>query len=245
MKFELKNFNVYTIICTVFMYLSGFGMVLGGLGAIGFGLVSGFAAGSYSTGSVFGPVIGLLVFLAFLVYAALYIVLGGFVIILANKYVARLNKSKELLDESLNPTEQLTILKDLERREFWIERLSIYPMLYISAFFMCVTIIMLPAGIVMFMFIQSQRRMDIIKNNVNFNAVEADTNTRVIQSNLILDEVKSKIKWEAFAYILAFITSILLIIGFVGLLLAIPNGASGPYKINPKNKNTSPFIFED
>lgn len=244
MKFDLKNFNVYTIICTVFMYLSGFGMVLGGLGAIGFGLIGGLAAGSNGT---FGPIAGVFIVLASLVYALLYIILGGFMIILANKYVARMNRSRELLDDSLNLQEQLTILKDLERREFWIERLSIYPMIYISAIFMICSIILLPAGVVLLMLVQSQRRMDIIKNNVNFNAFEADTTTKVIQSNLILDEVKSKIKWEAISYIVMFITGAVFFAGLAAVILTIPSATNSPYQTLPKNnkKNNNPFIIED
>jgi MFS family permease len=243
MKFELKNFNVYTIICTVFMYLSGFGMVLGGLSALGFGLIGGITAGSNST---FGPIAGLFILVAALVYALLYIILGGFMIILANKYVARMNRSRELLDDSLNSQEQLTILKDLERREFWIERLSIYPMVYISAIFMICSIVLLPAGVVLLMLVQSQRRMDIIKNNVNFNALEADTNTKVIQSNLILDEVKSKIKWEAISYIVMFVTGAVFFAGLIAVIIAVPKSTTGPYQTLPKNnKRNNPFIIED
>jgi hypothetical protein len=232
MENNLKNFTFYTILCSVFMYLAGFGFILFGIMCAIFGTVGGVSLLGVKNA---GPLGTLLLASMGILYAVIYGGLGVFMVILANKYNERLNRAKDLLVSGLSDMEQLTILKDLERREFWIERLSIYPTLYLSAFLLVTTVIFAPFGIILFFWTQAQKRMDSLKNNYNFNAQEADTSTRITNSTEILKEVQNKIKWEAWSYILSVIAIVVLIILVIILgigLASMIKDSGGPYKIN-------------
>jgi hypothetical protein len=211
---NLKSFNTYSLIVAIMLYIFAGISILGGIGYLAFGFIAAFGISGKS-----GMFAALLYLLLMIVVSAIYIGLSVFMIYQANHYLKRSGEAQKL--DMLDPSDasgQLTILKEIERREFWIERILYYPSLYLSAIIMCITIVFAPLGIITLLGLESQRKMDLLKNKFNFNSDVLPVEDRRDNSKQIFEYIQSKTKWEAWAYILGVLSLILFIVLMVAVM---------------------------
>jgi hypothetical protein len=234
---NLKNFRLYSLICAIAFFISGGSLLLAVIGYSIVGIIAVFASNNFF--------LGLILFLFFAVFIGIYALFGVYIIYFGNLYLKRSEVSKklELIEES-EVHQQLEVLKDIERREFWIERLIYYATAYLGSIVMICTLIFAPFGILSILWLESQRKMDRAKDKFNFNANEIDIVTKRDNSNEIFKLIQKKVKYEAWATILLVIGIILSIVGFVLMFSLAYNTVQKDYKPNTIQKNTMPKYFD-
>jgi hypothetical protein len=241
---NIKSFNAYSLIAAILIYISAGFVILTGLIYLVLGLLGSLGLiGASSSGGI--PILAVLFFvLIFIFIASIYIVFGVTLVFAANHYIKRSNETKKLIDSD-DQQEQLIILKEVERHEFWIERLMQYPVNYISGIFMICTIVFAPVGILMIMMTNTQRKMDLLKDKYNYGTDTLSVESKIENSNEIFKFINKKVQLQVWVAIAGLICSILFLSVSFTLLSQIKptsyyqNTLPGEYKNVPsefKNK---------
>ncbi len=216
MKENIKHFKNYSIFIAVVLYISGILGILGGIGTV---LLSFFLLAS---SVAVGPIFGITAFLIYLLIGLVYIAFSVFAYFVGNQYLKRGSEAQELLELTDDQKDrELTILKSIERREFWIERLLLYPSLYGGAAILIATIIFAPVGVFMILSAENQRKMDLLKDKYNFNTIDPTVDTKVVNSEEIFEHIKKKTKFDAWgiiASIICFFAFLVILIGAIAYL---------------------------
>jgi hypothetical protein len=242
---NIKSFNAYSLIAAILMYISAgflilFGLVYGVIGLLGsIGLLG-------ASGSAGIPIFVVLFFILLSIFIfSIYFAIGLTGVFVANHYIKRSNEAKKLIDND-DSQEQMTILKDIERHEFWIERLMYYPANYISGIFMICTVVLAPVGILTILITNNQRKMDLLKDKTNFTSDSLSLESKIENSNEIFKLIDKKVKLQVWSVVAGVLCSIIFMVITFGLLSQIKptnyyqNTLPGEYKNVPSEFKTKP-----
>jgi hypothetical protein len=230
MKENIKHFKNYSLFLAIILFITG---VLGVL--VGLGMLIGSFFILLASAAV-GPVVGVISFLIYFMIGLLYIGISAFSFVVGNQYLHRGNEAQELLDiEDDNSERKLQVLKSIERREFWIERLFTYPGLYGSALFMILSVVFLPLGIFMLLSAESQRKMDLLKDKYNFTSEVPALDTRINNSEDIFEHIKKKTKFDVWGILSSILSLILLTVIMVAGYLYIAPQVEQQFRTSPNN----------
>jgi amino acid transporter len=230
MKENIKHFKNYSLFLAIILFITGVLGILVGLGM----LIGSFFI--LLASSVAGPLFGVIAFLIYFMIGLLYIAISAFCFVVGIQYLHRGNEAQELLDvEDGNSERKLQILKSIERREFWIERLFNYPSLYGGALLMILTVVFLPLGIFMLFSAENQRKMDLLKDKYNFTSEVPSLDTRITNSEDIFEQIKKKTKFDAWGIISSVLSLILLTVLMVAGYLYIAPQVEQQLRTSPNN----------